>query len=62
MNSLRVQGIYVGSRLMFERLNKAIELHRIQPVIDKVFAWTDYPAALRHMESASHFGKIVLRF
>lgn len=62
MNSVRVQGIYVGSRLMFERLNKAIEFHRIQPVVDKVFPWTEYPAALRHMESASHFGKIALRF
>ena len=62
MNSLRVQGIYVGSRLMFERLNQAIELHRIKPVIDKVFPWTEFPEALRHMESARHFGKIVLKF
>ena len=61
-NSAHVQGIYVGSRLMFERLNKAIELHRIKPVIDRVFPWTELPDALRHMESASHFGKIVLKF
>ena len=62
MNSIRMQGIYVGSRLMFERLNRAIELHRIQPVIDRVFPWTEFPDALRHMESASHFGKIALKF
>jgi NADPH:quinone reductase-like Zn-dependent oxidoreductase len=62
MNAVRLQGIYVGSRLMFERLNTALALHSIQPVIDKIFPWTDYPAALRHMESGSHFGKIVLQF
>ncbi len=62
MNSVRVQGIYVGSRAMFERMNRAIEFHRIKPVIDRVFPWTEFPEALRHMESQKHFGKIVLRF
>jgi NADPH:quinone reductase-like Zn-dependent oxidoreductase len=62
MNSVRVQGIYVGSRLMFERLNRAIELHAIKPVIDRTFPWTEYKEALRHMEGQSHFGKICLRF
>ncbi len=62
MNSLRVQGIYVGSRMMFERLNRAIDLHAIKPVIDRTFAWTEYKEALRHMEGQNHFGKICLRF
>lgn len=62
MNSIRVQGIYVGSRLMFERLNRAIDLHAIKPVIDRIFAWTELKEALRYMESQSHFGKICLRF
>jgi NADPH:quinone reductase-like Zn-dependent oxidoreductase len=60
MNSIRVQGIYVGSRTMFERLNRAIEFHRIKPAIDRVFEWTDLKAALRYMESQQHFGKICL--
>ncbi len=62
MNSLRVQGIYVGSREMFERMNRAIKFHRIKPVIDRVFPWTELPEALRHMESQQHFGKICLAF
>lgn len=62
MNSIRVQGIYVGSRLMFERMSRAIELHAIKPVIDRTFAWTEFREALHHMESQSHFGKICLRF
>src|SRR3954454_8321740 len=62
MNSLRVQGIYVGSREMFERLNRAVEFHAIKPVVDKVFAWTEFPDAWPNMEGRQHFGKICLRF
>ena len=62
MNSVRVQGIYVGSRAMFERMNCAIEFHKLKPAIDKVFPWTDYKEALRYMEGQSHFGKICLKF
>ena len=59
--SLSVRGIYVGSREMFDDMNRAIAAHRLHPVIDRVFDLADAPAAFRHMESASHFGKIVLR-
>ena len=62
MNSLRVQGIYVGSRAMFERLNQAIAPKKLKPVIDKTFPWTEYREALKYMEGQSHFGKICLRF
>jgi NADPH:quinone reductase-like Zn-dependent oxidoreductase len=62
MNSIRMQGVYVGSRVMFERMNRAIELHRIKPAIDRVFAWTDIKHALHYMESQQHFGKICLEF
>ncbi len=62
MNSVRVQGIYVGSRAMFERMNRAIEFHSIKPVIDKTFKWTDIKDALRYMEAQKHFGKICLSF
>jgi NADPH:quinone reductase-like Zn-dependent oxidoreductase len=62
MNTIRVQGVYVGSRAMFERMNRAIELHAIKPVVDKVFNWTEIREALRYMQSQKHFGKICLRF
>lgn len=62
MNSARVQGIYVGSRAMFERMNRAIEFHRLKPVIDKTFPWTEIKEALRYMERRQHFGKICLKF
>ena len=62
MNTICVQGIYVGSRAMFERMNRAIEFHRIKPVVDKVFEWTEIKEALHAMEKQQHFGKICLKF
>jgi NADPH:quinone reductase-like Zn-dependent oxidoreductase len=62
MSSLRLQGIYVGSRNMFEQMNRAIALHKLKPVISRTYEWTDIKQALRHMEGQSHFGKICLRY
>jgi NADPH:quinone reductase-like Zn-dependent oxidoreductase len=61
MKSVRVQGIFVGSRTMFEAMNQAIQINRLHPVIDRVFGFDEAVAALKHMESGSHFGKVVLR-
>jgi NADPH:quinone reductase-like Zn-dependent oxidoreductase len=58
---LRVQGIYVGSRAMFEEMNAAIAKANLRPVIDRVFEFDEAREAFQHMESASHFGKIVIR-
>jgi NADPH:quinone reductase-like Zn-dependent oxidoreductase len=58
---LRVQGIYVGSRAMFEEMNAAITKAELHPVIDRVFAFDQAREAFLHIESASHFGKIVVR-
>src|SRR5262245_42749715 len=56
-----VQGISVGSLAMFEAMNRAIAVSGLHPVIDKVFAFDDAPAAYRHLQSAQHFGKVVIR-
>jgi NADPH:quinone reductase-like Zn-dependent oxidoreductase len=61
MRSVRVQGIYVGSRDMFEAMNQAIALHQLRPVVDRVFPMAEIKEALRYMESGSHFGKVCLR-
>jgi NADPH:quinone reductase-like Zn-dependent oxidoreductase len=34
--------------------------HRLKPIIDKVFTFPDAAAAYLYMESANHFGKIVI--
>ncbi len=60
MKSIRLQGVYVGSRDMFEAMNQAMAIHKIPPVIDRVFPFAETREALRYMESAAHFGKIVI--
>ncbi len=58
--NLRVQGLYVGNRQMFEAMNRAIEADGLKPVIDKVFPFAQAKDAYRHMKSQNHFGKIVI--
>ncbi len=60
MKKIRLQGILVGSREMFESMNWAVSLHRLRPVIDHVFSFGEAPNALRYMESGAHFGKICI--
>jgi NADPH:quinone reductase-like Zn-dependent oxidoreductase len=62
MKGVRLQGIFVGSRQMFEDMNRAIEANRMKPVIDKVFSFDEVDEALKYMESGSHFGKIVIKY
>jgi NADPH:quinone reductase-like Zn-dependent oxidoreductase len=60
MKALCVQGIFVGSREMFEEMNRLIVAQRLQPVIDRVFPLAEAVAAFRYLESGTHFGKIVV--
>jgi NADPH:quinone reductase-like Zn-dependent oxidoreductase len=55
------RGIYVGSRAMFEAMNRAIALHALRPVIDRVFPFEAAPDAYRHLQSQAHLGKVVVR-
>lgn len=61
MKSLQVKGIFVGSRGMFEQMNRAITENKLKPVIDKTFAFAQAPEALKYLQSGSHFGKIVVQ-
>ena len=56
-----LQGISVGSTQMFEAMNRAISAGGLQPIIDQVFAFEEAPGAYRHLQSARHFGKVVIR-
>jgi NADPH:quinone reductase-like Zn-dependent oxidoreductase len=61
MKHVSVQGIFVGSRTMFEAMNRAIASSGLKPVVDRVFPFAESLEALRTMESAGHFGKIAIR-
>jgi len=56
-----LQGISVGSRQMFEAMNRAIGVNGLRPIIDKVFGFGDAREAYKHLQSGAHFGKVVIR-
>jgi len=58
--AIHLDGIYVGSRAMHSRLISAIETNHLHPVIDSTFPLSQAAHALAHLQSGSHFGKIVL--
>ncbi len=57
---LQIRGIYVGSREHFEEMNRALVQSRLRPVVDRIFSFEETREAFKTMESASHFGKIVI--
>lgn len=57
---IRLDGIYVGSRTMLEEVITHFDQTGLRPVIDSEFAFDQAAAAFQHLESAQHFGKIVI--
>ena len=62
MKTVKLQGIYVGSRQMFEQMNLMLcQYSHLKPVIDKTFGFDEVKDALKYMEAGAHFGKIVVK-
>ncbi len=59
--SIRLQGIYVGSRRMFEDMNRAISQHQLRPVIHCAYPFEEAREAYHAMRKAQHFGKLVIQ-
>jgi NADPH:quinone reductase-like Zn-dependent oxidoreductase len=57
----RVEAVDVGSRAMFEAMNRAIQFHGMRPVVDRVFEFNELGEALKYLREARHFGKVCLR-
>jgi len=56
---VHIHGIYVGSRQDFEEMNRAVALWQLRPVFE-THSWTEAREVFKRMQSASHFGKLVL--
>ncbi len=61
MNNVRVQGVLVGHRESFAALMRAVSENDLAPVIDSTFELSDARSAFEHLESGTHFGKVVIR-
>lgn len=62
MRNLRLQGVTVGSRDGFDAMVRAMEAHRLHPVVDRVFRFEDAPEAFAAFAEARHFGKICIGY
>ncbi|WP_437539378.1 NAD(P)-dependent alcohol dehydrogenase [Sorangium sp. So ce726] len=62
MKQITAQGIFVGSRAMFEDMNRAIAASGLRPVVDRVVPFAEVRQAIESVASGSHFGKIAIRF
>jgi NADPH:quinone reductase-like Zn-dependent oxidoreductase len=60
--SATAQGIFVGSRADYVRMNEFMARHRLHPLVDRVYPMEQYTQALQAMASGSFMGKIVLTF
>lgn len=61
MNNIRLQGLFVGPKTIFEAMNRVLLHNKIHPVVDRVFPFSEAPAALTYLESAQHFGKVCIK-
>jgi NADPH:quinone reductase-like Zn-dependent oxidoreductase len=55
-----LRGIFVGSRVMAQRLHAFIDAYGIKPVVDRVFPLADAKAAYAYQASPDLFGKVVI--
>ena len=61
LKGVRLQGIFVGSKEMFEDMNRAIGLNGMRPVVDRTYQFDEAAQALAFLESGQHFGKVCIR-
>lgn len=61
MKALKLIGVFVGSRVMFEDMNRFVTDKSIRPVVDSTFEFDQVRDALELMKSGGHFGKILVR-
>lgn len=57
----RLQPIRVGSRDMFEDMNRALAANGIRPVVDKIFPLAELRAAMQALQSGTIFGKVAIQ-
>lgn len=58
--NIKIQGTYVGNVDAFREMNRAIDLHGMKPVVSETFPLEEATEALAFLESAQHFGKVVI--
>ena len=55
---VRLQGVTVGHRDGFEAMVRAIDQHRLKPVVDRVFPFEELKEAMAYLNTGAQFGKV----
>ncbi|TSE02504.1 NAD(P)-dependent alcohol dehydrogenase [Mesorhizobium intechi] len=55
-----ISRLFVGNRSNLEAMLRAVSQHRLRPVVDKVFAFTEARDAYRYFQQGDVFGKVVV--
>ena len=58
--SLRIGGSSIGSRTDVEAMLKAMDMHKLKPVFDRVYPFADFREAYDRIEAGKQVGKIVI--
>ncbi|ADV81954.1 zinc-dependent alcohol dehydrogenase family protein [Terriglobus saanensis] len=61
MNTLRIQGIHVGSVQMLREVISAFAEAKMKPVIDRVFPFRQTKEALHYLATGAHLGKVIVQ-
>ena len=59
-NQLQIIGTTMGTAEEFSSMIKLVNEHKIVPVIDRVYSFSDIEKAIKEMENLSQFGKIIM--
>jgi NADPH:quinone reductase-like Zn-dependent oxidoreductase len=60
MRNIRLQGTFVGSRAMADRMHATLAGWPMRPVIDRAFGFDDAVAAFAYLAEGRHMGKVVI--
>ena len=60
LKNARLQGASAGNRDQFADMLTAISQHRLKPVLDRTFPLAELRAALEHLRSGRHVGKVCI--
>jgi NADPH:quinone reductase-like Zn-dependent oxidoreductase len=57
---VRLQGVTVGHRDGFEAMIRAMDQHKVRPVVDRIFDFAELKEAMAYLKSGAQFGKVCI--
>lgn len=59
--AVNARGNFVGNKVQFEKMNRALETGGVIPLVDKVFEFEQLKEAYEYLQSGKQTGKVVVR-